>query len=65
MSMVRIRYRRLSADEFCPAQIMVTAGANQAFAMVALAVLDPGDRVLLVSLWPSCCPSRCLAEVAP
>ena len=29
---------------------MVTAGGNQAFAMVALALLDPGDRVLLVSL---------------
>lgn len=29
-------------------QVMVTAGGNQAFAMVALAVLDPGDRVLLV-----------------
>lgn len=27
---------------------MVTAGGNQAFAMVALALLDPGDRVLLV-----------------
>lgn len=34
-------------------QVMVTAGGNQAFAMVALAVLDPGDRVLLVrpKLW--------------
>lgn len=29
-------------------QIMITAGGNQAFAMVALALLDPGDRVLLV-----------------
>lgn len=30
------------------AQVMVTAGGNQAFAMVALALLDPGDTVLLV-----------------
>lgn len=29
-------------------QVMVTSGGNQAFAMVALALLDPGDRVLLV-----------------
>ena len=29
-------------------QVLVTAGGNQAFAMVALALLDPGDRVLLV-----------------
>lgn len=29
-------------------QVMITAGGNQAFAMVALALLDPGDRVLLV-----------------
>lgn len=29
---------------------MVTAGGNQAFAMVALALLDAGDRVLLVGL---------------
>lgn len=31
-------------------QVMVTAGGNQAFAMVALSLLDPGDRVLLVRL---------------
>ncbi|CAM9681000.1 unnamed protein product, partial [Hapterophycus canaliculatus] len=29
-------------------EVMITAGGNQAFAMVALALLDPGDRVLLV-----------------
>lgn len=38
---------------------MVTAGGNQAFAMVALALLDPGDRVLLVRIefvsWCCCC----------
>lgn len=33
-------------------QVMVTGGGNQAFAMVALALLDPGDRVVLVSICP-------------
>lgn len=32
----------------CVSQVMVTAGGNQAFAMVALALLDPGDTALLV-----------------
>jgi len=32
-----------------PTVAMVTAGANQAFVNVALGILDPGDKVILVS----------------
>ncbi|MFX1252641.1 MAG: pyridoxal phosphate-dependent aminotransferase [Promethearchaeota archaeon] len=35
--------------EYQPDEIMITAGANQAFANVCLAILDEGDEVLLPS----------------
>ncbi|CAM9145435.1 unnamed protein product [Discosporangium mesarthrocarpum] len=43
-------------------QVMVTAGGNQAFAMVALALLDPGDRALLVK--PFYCAHLCAVQLA-
>ncbi|CAM9274427.1 unnamed protein product [Ectocarpus fasciculatus] len=43
-------------------EVMVTSGGNQAFAMVALALLDPGDRVLLAR--PFYCAHQCAVQLA-
>ncbi|CAM9232827.1 unnamed protein product [Scytosiphon promiscuus] len=43
-------------------EVMITAGGNQAFAMVALALVDPGDRVLLVR--PFYCAHQCAIQIA-
>ncbi|CAM9232903.1 unnamed protein product [Scytosiphon promiscuus] len=43
-------------------EVMITAGGNQAFAMVSLALLDPGDRVLLVR--PFYCAHQCAIQLA-
>eukprot|EP00752_Nemacystus_decipiens_P009923 g8852.t1 len=43
-------------------EVMITAGGNQAFAMVALALLDPGDRVLLAR--PFYCAHQCAIQLA-
>lgn len=32
-------------------EVMITAGGNQAFVNVALALFDPGDPVLVVRFW--------------
>ncbi|CAM9658966.1 unnamed protein product, partial [Choristocarpus tenellus] len=43
-------------------EVMITAGGNQAFAMVALALLDPGDRVILMK--PYYCAHLCAVQLA-
>ncbi|CAM9441239.1 unnamed protein product [Sphacelaria rigidula] len=43
-------------------EVMVTAGGNQAFSMVAMALLDPGDRALLVR--PFYCAHQCAIQLA-
>ena len=61
---------KLAAENALPGhEVMVTAGANQAFVNIVLTLLDAGDRAVLfrpyyfnhlmalqVRLWPSCGP---------
>ena len=61
---------KLAAENALPGhEVMVTAGANQAFVNIVLTLLDAGDRAVLfrpyyfnhlmalqVCLWPSCDP---------
>ena len=62
---------KLAAENALPGhEVMVTAGANQAFVNIVLTLLDAGDRAVLfrpyyfnhlmalqVRLWPGCGPA--------